>query len=237
MAPIIHCVRHAQGFHNLGPHNHGMLDPLLTEFGKQQCEDLKKKFPYHERVNMVVASPIKRTVYTALLAFEPEIKGKSLKVIALPEIQETSDLPCDTGSPVPELKREFEDRPVDIGSVKDGWDSKKGPWAPTAEALAERARVARNWLREQKADEIVVVTHGGFLHYFTEDWTGFDPTLANEALGTGWANTEYRSYTFKPDTGDQASVVETEESRERRRGTEKPLTADEQRNLERTAQL
>lgn len=176
MAPAhLHCVRHAQGYHNLTPDNHKLPDPALTDLGKQQCADLQRAFPYHDRITHVVASPIKRTLWTALLAFGPAIAAKNLKVIALPEIQETSDLPCDTGSDRAELEREFAGQPVDLSRVEDGWNSKKGRWAATPEAVAERARVARVFLRELAGEdgEVVVVTHGGLLHTFTQDWSGF----------------------------------------------------------------
>lgn len=52
--------------------------------------------------------------------------------------------------------------------------------------------------------------------------------------GTGWSNTEYRSYKFKDEKDDNASLVETTESMERRRGTEKPLSQTEQMELEAT---
>lgn len=58
-----------------------------------------------------------------------------------------------------------------------------------------------------------------------------------ERAGTGWANTEFRSYTFDPASGDKASLLETEESRTRRQGLEKPLDEAEERNLKRTATL
>lgn len=95
MAPIIHCVRHAQGYHNLNVANHSMHDPLLTPYGEEQCRELAKNFPYHASVDLVVASPLKRTIYTALLGFGEDLKRGGLKVIGLPELQETSDLPCE----------------------------------------------------------------------------------------------------------------------------------------------
>lgn len=45
-----------------------------------------------------------------------------------------------------------------------------GKWAPTSEAINKRARELRRWLKARPEKEIVLVTHGGFLHYFTEDW-------------------------------------------------------------------
>jgi hypothetical protein len=77
---------------------------------------------------MVVASPLRRTIYTALLGFETDIKSKGLKIVALPEIQETSDVACDTGSDVAVLKKEVDEKglPVDLGLVVEGWNSKVG---------------------------------------------------------------------------------------------------------------
>lgn len=96
-----------------------------------------------------------------------------MTVIALPEICETADVPCDTGTDVRVLKEEMGDKPVDLTRVKEGWNVKTGKWAPTADAIDQRAREARQWLKARPEDEIVVVTHGGFLHYFTQDWTDF----------------------------------------------------------------
>ncbi|KAI9851354.1 MAG: hypothetical protein M1838_003910 [Thelocarpon superellum] len=231
MAPTIHCVRHAQGYHNLSIANHSLPDPSLTPFGKEQCQQLHEAFPYHAQVDLLVASPLRRTIYTTLLGFESETQ-RGLAVIALPEIQETSDLPCDTGSPLPRIQQEFADQPVDLSLVHDGWDSKagvptrQGKWAAHAEQVRERAKYARQWLKARPEKHIVVVTHGGFLHYFTEDWTD-----AGLYQGTGWANTEFRSYTFKPTTGDEdnASMTETKESLARRKGSETPLNATERR--------
>lgn len=57
----------------------------------------------------------------------------------------------------------------------------------------------------------------------------------NELAGTGWANVEYRSFGFVDEQGDNASIQETHQSRELRRGTEKPLTRTERMELRETA--
>lgn len=139
-----------------------MHDPLLTPLGEEQCRTLQQNFPYHN-IDLIVASPLKRTIYTALLSFENELKkNKNLKVIGLPELQETSDLPCDTGSSMEELAKEFEGKPLDLSLVVPGWNSKKGQWAPNAQAIEDRAVAARKWLMARPEKEIVVVTHGRF---------------------------------------------------------------------------
>lgn len=54
------------------------------------------------------------------------------------------------------------------------------------------------------------------------------------SAGTGWSNTEYRSYKFKDGKDGNPSLIETTESRERRRGKETPLSQTEQMELEAT---
>lgn len=126
--------------------------------------------------------------------------------------------------------------------MQDGWNNKVDRWSPASSAIEARARDARIWLRNLAAEaskttsedlNIVVVTHGGLLHYFTEDWDGY-----GSFTGTGWANTEFRSYQFVDAEGNDmnASFLETKESRERRKGSAQPLTADEQRTLKASAE-
>lgn len=88
------------------------------------------------------------------------------------------------------------------------WTSKKGFWGPDPAALTERARWVRKWLRERPEENVVCVLHGGFLHYLTEDWKG-----TGDFPGTGWSNTECRTYVW---VGDTDSLQETEESKKHR---------------------
>lgn len=55
------------------------------------------------------------------------------------------------------------------------------------------------------------------------------------SVGTGWKNVEYRSYIFTDDGGDNASLTETQFSKEARRGSEIPLTKEELLNIRETA--
>lgn len=204
-------------------------------------------------MDLVVASPLKRTIYTALKSFPKPLESKNLKVIVLPELQETSDLPCDTGSDVAELEREFQGQRLDLANLHTPenatWNNKKDRWAPDSDAILARAKVARLWLLARPEKDIVVVTHGGFLHYFTDDWSnshrfeGMHSCYLHRfhhkhhlhlltRTGTGWANTEFRSYNF--DTSSDALLVETQESKDRRAGHDKPLSKEELKNLSRT---
>lgn len=237
----IHCVRHAQGYHNLEtPGYENLHDPLLTRLGEEQCTQLAALFPYHSSITHLVASPLKRTLYTCLLSFPSEVSS-GLKVLAIPELQENGNIPCDTGSDPDILAKELADGTfagrykdsVDLSRVHAGWNSKTGKWSQEDPAIHERATAARKILLGigQEALEasggkevgIVVVTHGGFLHFLTEDYDG-----DHKFTGTGWANTEYRAYEFKSGS-DRASLQETLESEKRRHKI--PLTHSEVREL------
>ena len=69
-------------------------------------------------------------MYTALYSFEPVLRANTTensKILALPLVQETSDIPCDIGSEPEVLMKEFiNDRalPVDLGLVEKGWNIK-----------------------------------------------------------------------------------------------------------------
>ncbi|KAF2716467.1 hypothetical protein K431DRAFT_289385 [Polychaeton citri CBS 116435] len=150
------------------------------------------------------------------------------RILALPDAQETSDDPCDTGSDPAVLHSTVAENnwPVDLSLINDGWNVKTlaNRYSPHSNAIKARARDARILLRQKirelvrKGDvdaHVILVTHGGYLHYFTDDWE--DSYLFP---GTGWHNCETRSYTFEEDfmkdVDDEARLTETMESRQKR---------------------
>lgn len=237
MPPIIHCVRHGQGFHNEGGGCYTIPDPCLTPTGENQCESLRKSIFFDQsKISLIMSSPLCRTLQTASLVFQTALTStlKSQKIIALPEAQETSSDPCDIGSD-PDILRhivEKEKWPVDLSLVKDGWNQKKARsrYSQSNDAIRVRARDARLFLRAKLRElvsngdddaEIVLVTHGGFLHYLTDDWED-----SYSHPGTGWYNCETRSYVFESDFRSnhdgEAWLMETRES-QRRRGKDYPM--------------
>lgn len=175
-----------QGFHNLGEEYWDLVDPSLTPLGIKQCAALANSHSLQSRISLVIASPLTRTLQTAVLSFGANLSEPRCvpNIIALPETQETSDLISDTGLDVALLRQRCHENgwPVDLGLVYDGWNVKTDHrWAPTPTSLRERARQAREFIWSQiqnlqcdgvEAPEIVLITHGGFLHYFTDDWEG-----------------------------------------------------------------
>lgn len=249
MAPTIHCVRHAQGYHNVGGGNYLLPDPSLTPLGEQQCKILREEsFPSQAKISLIMGSPLCRTIHTASLVFSealaPSEKHRP-KILALPDAQEISDDPCDMGSD-PDVLRAVADKnawPVDLSLVHDGWNLKSlslgGRYSPTDKAIRARARSVRLLLRQQIRElsdrgdispEIVLVTHGGFLHYLTDDWED-----AGSYAGTGWRNCETRSYGFEEDpmanADTEARLIETAESRSRRGKTYPVIRREKQQKL------
>jgi len=210
MAPrIITLVRHGQAEHN-ATRNFLVHDPSLTLLGEAQCHELSKEFPSEPPVDLLVSSPLKRTIQTTLFGFKKQVES-GVKVEILAELQEVEELPCDTGSSRDDLEKEELFKGLDFSSLPDDWNSKKGKWAPDPRSVGERARIARKWLKSRSESHVVVVLHGGFLHYLTEDWVDY-----GNLPGIGWRNTEFRSYTFVDGDEDNASIIETDESKQRR---------------------
>jgi broad specificity phosphatase PhoE len=125
VGPIVHVVRHAQGTHNLSQENHSHPDPYLTALGEQQCANLAAEFPFHNQIELIVVSPLHRTVDTALLSMHPAIQN-GVKLIALPHLQETGEVPCDLGSDPEILKTQYKEAPIDFSLVEEGWNSNVG---------------------------------------------------------------------------------------------------------------
>lgn len=139
----------------------------------------------------------------------PYLRDGEIKILALPLAQEATDKPANTPSSIDKLQKEY-------GSIVDfhrcldvyvDYDSKKGRWSPEDKSLKTRALELRKFLRDREEEEIVVVSHGDFLHYVSGDVD----EEGNQLKGW-WTNTECRSYRFFPVGHEEALLEETEES-------------------------
>ena len=123
MAPrIITLVRHGQAEHN-ATRNFLVHDPSLTPLGEAQCHELSKEFPSEPPVDLLVSSPLKRTIQTTLLGFKKQVES-GVKVEILAELQEVGELPCDTGSSRDDLEKEELFQGLYFSSLPDDWNSK-----------------------------------------------------------------------------------------------------------------
>jgi broad specificity phosphatase PhoE len=179
MTSEIHLVRHAESVHNVSK-DFSQLDPGLTPLGLQQATHLTQTFPYASQVGMILTSPLRRTIQTALAAF-PHVLDKryfdldsghgienGATLILDPDLQERSALPCDTGSTSQALEVAFPS--LDVKDLAEGWQVKEGFYAPGDEAVKKRAERVRSrvaelseYLKNKERKHIVIVTHGIFM--------------------------------------------------------------------------
>ncbi|KAK5108455.1 hypothetical protein LTR62_008273 [Meristemomyces frigidus] len=173
-------------------------DAPLTPHGRQQARSLSpqlSRLNLQSQPDLVVSSPLTRTLQTTLLAWEPAIHrlGGVAKIICLPQAQEVNDFPCDTGRSRSELEAEPEFKGLDFSPLTPEWVGKKGFWAP--QNVAERARWVRKWLWERPEETIVVVAHGDVLRWITGSPHG--------ASGYAWRNGEVRVFGFESEAGGE----------------------------------
>ena len=185
----------------------------MTPLGRRQAETFPSRTPQlQQQVDLLVTSPLKRALYTTLLAWEPAVARLGIEnVLVLPEAQECADEPCDTGSPLEVLASNQDFKGLNFARVTPDWTSKKGFYAPDPASLADRAKFIRRFLRDRPEKDIVLVCHGDFLRQLTCDASG--PSRVY------WRNAEMRIYKFDPATVDQEECLfQLEEAPEATRG-------------------
>lgn len=166
MPPIVHCVRHGEGWHNLSDENMETVhDPSLTARGRKQAYSLSN-IREIDCIEYIAASPLRRTIQTALLGFAPIMQKKNLKLVLVPSAQETSNKAADIGSQIWMLKREFGVDRLDGSRIVEAeeqgkWQSNEGKWEMTSENVKANAKRTREWLKDLPYKNVLLVTHGG----------------------------------------------------------------------------
>ncbi|KAE9609100.1 hypothetical protein Lal_00020326 [Lupinus albus] len=223
----IHLVRHAQGFHNVeGDKNYeaylsyDLLDASLTPLGWKQVDNLRdhvKRSGLSKRLELVIVSPLLRTIQTAVGVFGGEAGGDGIN--ALPLMNENvgdsgrlaiSSLnsppfiavelcrehlgvhPCDKRRSINEYRNMFP--AIDFSLIESDEDIL---WKPDIreknEEVAARGLKFLEWLWTREEKEIAVVTHSGFLfHTLSAFGNDCHPTVKSE-ICTHFANCELRS--------------------------------------------
>ena len=183
MSSIIYLVRHAESEHNVSK-DFTQRDPPLTATGLGQASTLSELFPDSASIAVVFTSPLTRTLQTTTAGFSQLFHKDGpggAQLIIDPDLQERSDLPCDTGSRSAELRKAFPH--FDFGDLEDEWFVKEGLYAADDATVTERAQRFRERLREtiallekdkngdgdQRRKNVVVITHGVFMKFLAGD--------------------------------------------------------------------
>ncbi|OWM71357.1 hypothetical protein CDL15_Pgr011486 [Punica granatum] len=166
-------VRHAEGIHNVeSEKNHdallspALLDAQLSPRGWQQVNDLHKHVRDSgllKRIELVVTSPLSRTMQTATGVFGQSDESEKLPFLAVELCRERLGVhPCDKRRSIKEYKSIFPS--TDFSQIESNDDIL---WKPdhreTPEEIAARGVKFMNWLKARPEKEIAVVTHSVFL--------------------------------------------------------------------------
>ncbi|KAI0901313.1 hypothetical protein F4806DRAFT_504823 [Annulohypoxylon nitens] len=223
---IIHIYRHAEGLHNI---QGGQIpDPYLTTLGLTQCAQIQKNTP-SEVPDIIISSPLKRTIQTAIFCFATAIEQKHLRVHLLPELIETGDYPCNLMSDRVLLEEEFGEI-IDTTRVPaKGTPPSRSALVATTRALASKQaiiEIIQNYRKknpEKYHINVMVVTHGAFIPYLV----GLSKT---EMFG----NTEHRSYRLAKNTRtNRLEFTETQTSQDQRKLGKNPKLNPADAELER----
>ena len=220
--PVLHLIRHAEGYHNIGNdyRNPKNLDAVLTEKGIEQCKELSKKIQKEEiHVDTIISSPMRRALQTAHHSFEHilncEVQRETVSFLACEHWRETVNYICDvrleksqleTSFPLVDFDRiEHECDPIwsyyeeKFGSHEDYQKIRE---SNDDEHLRQRARKAWQTIAERPTDEnsIAVVAHSAiFMHMFTRPELGivcYEDADVKELMQDGFLNCELRSVAF-----------------------------------------
>ncbi|KAL4556524.1 hypothetical protein LXL04_039180 [Taraxacum kok-saghyz] len=196
----IHLVRHAQGIHNVaGEKDHSaylseqLFDAQLTPLGWQQVDNLRKHVHasgLHKRIELVVVSPLLRTMQTAVGAFGGEGGVDGINPLMTENAGKSnrpsiSSLNCPPFIAMELCREHLIENEEDVLWTADTREKN--------EDVAGRGVKFIKWLLTREEKEIAVVTHSGFL-YHTLAAYGHDchPTLTKE-MSKHFNNCELRS--------------------------------------------
>ncbi|GMH03242.1 hypothetical protein Nepgr_005081 [Nepenthes gracilis] len=224
----LHMVRHAQGFHNVAGENdckehlpYDLFDPSLTQLGWEQVDNFRNHVHasgLSKRIELVITSPMTRTMQTAVGAFGGE--GYIDGVDVTPLMVENA---CDSGRPAAsslncppfiavELCREYVglhlcDKRRSISEYKSLfpaidfsliesdedilWKQEVGE---TNEEIAARGIKFMKWLWTRKEKEIAVISHSGFLNNTVDQFGNDCHLLVKSEICSHFANCELRSF-------------------------------------------
>jgi broad specificity phosphatase PhoE len=145
-----------------------LIDARLTPLGVQQATELGLALQEHHDIDLVVTSPMARTLATVQIAFThldpPPV------VIAHPLSAERVEYGSDIGRERSVLESEFPSVDLSLLPATGGWSAWPAePRAPVPEepedAFLKRAQEFCTWLRAQPGEgTIAVVTHWGIIY-------------------------------------------------------------------------
>ncbi len=154
-------IRHGEAKHNVmirkGMNEEGraLHDPRLTAAGRKQARKLAAKMSTRN-VDLVIASPMKRTLQTALLIFPK----RNVPIIVNQDLAEHKCAQCNLGSKADVLENEFPQ--FDFSSLTKKWNHLESSYQ-----FQMRVDDFNKVVSDKKVKAIAIVSHAGYIKRLT----------------------------------------------------------------------
>lgn len=201
----IHFIRHAEGEHNVagredrknGYLREDLKDAVLSPCGVEQCNQFVDSIQSRanlEKADLVVTSPMRRTLQTAHGCLGKHLN--EIPWIAYEHIREQTGLhPCDSRLPTSHHAAAFPNVNFELCEEEDPLIGSYLTRREPNEDVAKRGLLFLDWLCTRSEANIVIVTHSAFLRHFFRQVAEVDN--GGEAF-VEFANCEMRSFSMCP---------------------------------------
>ena len=182
MKKTLYCIRHGEALHNILFKKIGekayvnTRDTRLVENGTNQAIKLGQNWKDKSKIDLVVVSPLTRTLETASHIFN----DNNLPMIALESLKEypQSYQQCNHRRTVEELKKEFPH--VDFKEIlhNDDKDWRDLPDIITDEKTKLKTRISnfKYWVNKRNENNIAVVCHSSYLNMMMNNFVDNETT-------------------------------------------------------------
>ena len=161
LTPLVHIIRHGQSLHNV-ERGYPYRDPALTNAGLNAAKHIKVS----AMPDLIVISPMTRTIQTALNAFPSNFSSTPFQaeVQIWPDLREAHDANCNKGVSRTEMLAKFPQ--FNFAECPEEWDHPPHS-IEDATARAETVRQRLKELSKQYAN-IALITHRGFIAFLVQ---------------------------------------------------------------------
>lgn len=164
----IYLIRHGEAQHNINYHKYGSktfydikyCDTVLTDLGHKQSKELNNTWDKIDEIELVIVSPLYRTLQTATNIFI----NKDIPIISLVDLTEHPNTAhtCNKRSSLSKLAKKFSN--IDFTDIKDeedyNWIHKEKE--ETIESLDDRINKIKEYIKNRKENNICIVGHNSF---------------------------------------------------------------------------
>ena len=168
MSKTLYCIRHGLSLHNKLYEKYGSttfynpdyIDTMLLPEGKKQAINLSNNWIDINKIELVIVSPLKRTLETANYIF----KNHNIQIIALEMCREypMTLQTCNKRSNKEELELLYPN--IDFSDLKTNkdnfWNNKE---EETIQSLNQRIENFKLFIKNRKENHIALINHSSFI--------------------------------------------------------------------------